>query len=72
MKIDWQKGNPDEACFCFVDDGDKIELAWYSIVFHGGCWFRIVPGSFIFEGFIEDEDVVRWVKANEVIKYFRE
>ena len=72
MRIDWQIGKPDMACFCFVDCGGKIELAWFSIAFHDGTWFRHADASFTFEEYIEERDVDRWVKADDLIPLLME
>lgn len=61
--IKWQTGKPDESCFCFINLGDHMELAWYSTIFHDGCWFKHAEQSFTFEDFIEDEDIKCWIKA---------
>lgn len=64
--IMWHTGKPNESCFCFVNLGDHIELAWYSVNAFEGCWFKHAEQSFTFENFIEDEDIKCWVKAEKI------
>lgn len=66
VKEPWQTGKPDEKCFCFINLGDHIELAWYSSEAFGGCWFKHAEQSFTFEDFIEDEEIKCWVKAKVI------
>lgn len=64
--IPWQTGKPDENCFCFINLGGHIEIAWYNVICFGGCWFKHAEQSHSFEDFIEDEDIKCWVKAEKI------
>ena len=66
LDVKWLTGKPNESCFCFINLGDHVELAWYSVNAFNGCWFKHAEQSFTFEGFIEDEDINCWIKAENI------
>ena len=64
--ITWHTGKPDKTCHYFINLGDRVELAWYSLNCFNGTWFKLANQSCTFEDFIEEEDIKCWVKAEKI------